>query len=444
MAWDSTRAFVLGVAGGLSLLLVACGSGGEVATSPVSTSPADASNVVDALAEAGFDLCSDVAVLEASVEGSVGGMSDPDSLVLHVIRAYAAEHADTFAGLWIDRDHGGTIVVAFTDDPAAHLAALLARRPSPDDVSGMEPPPSIDDDRPLGERDVAIDTVQAAVTEAELAEVQDDMRRLFEDHERYGLSGTGRDLKHNRVSIELGDPTPEQVSALAAVVPIDRACIELTLSAPQFADEFDVIPGPDEDPLVDCDGAALRLSDLASPRPVESVDDPAVDAFLSDLADPAGMDLPLDGWVVLGINDEQAVFALLEPEERWMVTMEQGSSGWRFGALGGPCDEPRVALPEGLEPVSWEVDPESPPPTPEDTVLHLRVMELGCSGGQPIGERLVGPQVVETDTDVQVAFAAQSPGPNSCPSNPWSSVTVELTEPLGSRTLRDGLLPAGT
>jgi len=49
------------------------------------------------------------------------------------------------AGIWIDRDHGGTLVLAFTDDPAAHLEAVLARGPSPDDLELVSPRPPIAD-----------------------------------------------------------------------------------------------------------------------------------------------------------------------------------------------------------------------------------------------------------------------------------------------------------
>ena len=57
-----------------------------------------------------------------------------------------------------------------------------------------------------------------------------------------------------------------------------------------------------------------------------------------------------------------------------------------------------------------------------------------------MGDALLGPQVIETGEAVLVAFAAISPiGPANCPGNPSTPVTVQLSQPLGRRTLKDGL-----
>ena len=49
--------------------------------------------------------------------------------------------------------------------------------------------------------------------------------------------------------------------------------------------------------------------------------------------------------------------------------------------------------------------------------------------------------MVETDTAVLVAFAAipVSAGVVTCPGNPSTPVTIELSKPLGRRTIYDGL-----
>ena len=57
-----------------------------------------------------------------------------------------------------------------------------------------------------------------------------------------------------------------------------------------------------------------------------------------------------------------------------------------------------------------------------------------------MGDALLGPQMIETDEAVLVAFAAVSAiGPVNCPGNPSSPVTIQLSEPLGQRTFYDGL-----
>ena len=107
-------------------------------------------------------------------------------------------------------------------------------------------------------------------------------------------------------------------------------------------------------------------------------------------------------------------------------------------ASGGPC-EPAVALPAGLGRVGMRLDPDSLP-DPADASINLLVTEQGCANGREMGDALKGPQLVETDDAVLVAFAViPTAGAATCPGNPSASVTVELSEPLGQRTLYDGL-----
>lgn len=58
-----------------------------------------------------------------------------------------------------------------------------------------------------------------------------------------------------------------------------------------------------------------------------------------------------------------------------------------------------------------------------------------------LAERLLDPQVVETDTAVLITFAAIAQRDDQeCPGNPSTEVIVELDAPLGDRVIRDGLL----
>ena len=58
-----------------------------------------------------------------------------------------------------------------------------------------------------------------------------------------------------------------------------------------------------------------------------------------------------------------------------------------------------------------------------------------------MGDAFRGPQVVETDTSVLVAFAVVPPVALTvtCQGNPSTPVTVELSQPLGHRTIYDGV-----
>jgi hypothetical protein len=58
-----------------------------------------------------------------------------------------------------------------------------------------------------------------------------------------------------------------------------------------------------------------------------------------------------------------------------------------------------------------------------------------------MGDRLLGPQVIETHSEVLIAFAAiPRTGSQECPSNLVEDVTLTLSAPLGDRHIRDGLV----
>src|SRR5690606_28835568 len=95
--------------------------------------------------------------------------------------------------------------------------------------------------------------------------------------------------------------------------------------------------------------------------------------------------------------------------------------------------------PEGMGVVTWMLDPADATPDPKTTELHVLATEQACAGGTSMGERLLGPQVVETDDIVRVAFAAiPLDGFQTCPANPATPVTIPLTQPVGTRAVLDG------
>lgn len=56
------------------------------------------------------------------------------------------------------------------------------------------------------------------------------------------------------------------------------------------------------------------------------------------------------------------------------------------------------------------------------------------------GRRAAGPQVIETHTAVVVAFAVVPvAGMATCPDNPSTAATIELSKPLDERRVYDGL-----
>lgn len=96
-------------------------------------------------------------------------------------------------------------------------------------------------------------------------------------------------------------------------------------------------------------------------------------------------------------------------------------------------------LPESVAPVEMWLDRNSQP-VPGETTFVLWLQEQECASGQPMGERLLGPEVYESDTEILIAAAVsiQLTG-QTCPSNPATEATVSLDAPVGNRTIRDAI-----
>lgn len=110
-----------------------------------------------------------------------------------------------------------------------------------------------------------------------------------------------------------------------------------------------------------------------------------------------------------------------------------------YGLSTTKCEN-RIVLPPGLGHVAVHLDP-AVLPDPADTRIQLLVTEAGCTSGREMGDALRGPQVIETDAAVLVAFAVVPyVGAANCPDNPDVHATVELSRPLGDRALLHGVL----
>lgn len=421
-------------------------------TSPGTTAPG-------APAGAALQPCSDVPDLITEVIGDDPAGLGPDPVFLGVIQTYASEHPDTFAGLWLDRETAGTMVLAFTDEPSGHRAALAARRPQPDDVQPVQPPVPITDDRPIGEWGIAFDVVQATYTEAELVEATNTAIELLADA-GFADVGAGSNAIKNRVTLIMAGPLSTDdaatvAAALGPAVPLDMVCLEGAIVesppptiAPGTPLDVIALPGPDgtypPDTPVECGGIGFELGALQAPTPVEAAEPGLADVIAAWVDGPMGDMVPDEGRFVLAHDDRTATLAVVVDGALSYVFAELGRNGWIWSGSGGggPCVV-RRQLPAGLGGVEWVLDPAFPAPGPDATELHVLVTETACTGGAEPGERLLGPQVVETDTAVLIAFATiPLIGAQACPGNPPTPVTVTLTAPLGRRQVLDGLAVA--
>lgn len=168
----------------------------------------------------------------------------------------------------------------------------------------------------------------------------------------------------------------------------------------------------------------------------------AIESFLKS---GEGGQWPQDGWLILHRTKARITLANLDATaaEPMVAVMyvENDTDEWRWAgsSIGGDCPL-EVMPPVGLNAVDWRLDPTAEPPTSDSTAIHLLVTERACANGQAMGERLLGPQVVVTDAEVLIAFAAQAlDGQRNCQGNPDTAVTIELSGPLGGRVLANGL-----
>ncbi len=385
----------------------------------------------------GVARCDDIPMLGSRLEGSLGARQNPDPLVMDVLSTYRKEHPDTYAGTWIDRA-SGVVVLAFTDDPDGHREAILALVPSPADYPDGDP-------RSLGEReDVTIDVVQVRYSQAELEAIQEQIMDAVSGRNLDETVSARIFIRRNRAGLGLFNPPEGALEELGELVS-DRAavCVSVSYTPQPPSGPLDVIPDLDaEDPLVTCRGIpSVRYSQLVDPSSIDDVDHPAVDALRAELEAPGGEPMPRGRWVVISIEDDEATFDALSSEESGYARFKRYGDKWVLAGMGSgrPC-EPVVVLPEGLNWVEVRLDPESAP-SPDSTTIELFVTEVACASGREMGDALQGPQVVETDTSVLVAFAAipLSARVVNCQGNPSTPVSIKLSQPLGQRTIYDGL-----
>jgi hypothetical protein len=437
------------VAAGLAVA-AGCGTVSDVGGTGTTVAPATTEVPADGALLA---WCDEVPVPEP-IADTEPPVPNPDLTLMGVVNRYAAEHPETFGGLWIDQVHGGTVVLSFTDDPAAHRAAIAGLTAQPGDPTGVAPaatigpggavdtpPPTAPPSSTVAESPTVVDVVQVAHSDRELQAIRDEVAGTLMDDDALQVSSAGINAMTNRVTLDVDGEVDDQVRrTLATRVPVDAACvIGGPPTEPPFERPATMIPAEGSDPWVTCRGTSMpfRLSALDDPL-VLAPDDPLRVAF-EELISGGGMG-SADQYRLLARTDEVAVYAWGDPPTSFVqMRMERGRwiSG---GSVSGAACTPKVLLPEGVAELEWSLDPDHPAPQPGDTVLHLLVSRLDCSGGEPVGDDdLVGPEVVERGGQVLLAVGVEPmpPGSYTCIGTMPEPIDVTLPEPLPAGELVD-------
>jgi hypothetical protein len=196
------------------------------------------------------------------------------------------------------------------------------------------------------------------------------------------------------------------------------------------------------DLIVGCpNGPSFPFSVLAA---IETIGEDDADGFLTAiepfLQSEEGGFWPQEDWKVLDRDGERATLVAVTDEGSLAyMSLTNDSGSWRWSGAstsGEPC-ELQYQVPSDLNVVDWVPDPNRPAPTPDSTVIDVQLTERECVGGMPIGDRLVGPQVVMTDSELHLAFAAMPPPgeAHDCQGNPSTPYQISLPGPLGEREI---------
>ncbi|MEM9748102.1 MAG: hypothetical protein AAF945_15500 [Actinomycetota bacterium] len=214
-------------------------------------------------------------------------------------------------------------------------------------------------------------------------------------------------------------------------------------------DELDVIPASadlesfDDDRTVTCERREFRLGDLRSAQPLVALGRADLEHALTDLAPDVVTEIgvldPAD-WILVSEDEQRVVLVRPAPEGTGheITTLRPDVDGWTLGTWGGVGDcTLEVALPDGLGEVEWAF--EGGPPSADATSFTVLATEVDCASGRELGDQLLGPQVVESDEEIRIAFAAiPVGGAVECPGNPPTAAAIELAAPVGDRSIVDG------
>lgn len=237
-------------------------------------------------------------------------------------------------------------------------------------------------------------------------------------------------------------------------------------NGPSSAPPTDQAPGPSPDDGAGSDGAILgdgevvydcygveATADLLESAPrLDELDHPGRAAFDEHAAGSP------EEWIAVVVDDGRlaAIRELPEPDEldgdvrdheRLEVTLfeadelpdqdladggRDGTGGWEMTSAG-PCAL-RADL-GALGPASVAFDGEAP--EADATTLELLVTEQACASGQEATDRVVT-EVEATEDELRLVVGVTLLGGEAeCPSNPPTSIQVELDEPLGDREVVD-------
>lgn len=104
-------------------------------------------------------------------------------------------------------------------------------------------------------------------------------------------------------------------------------------------------------------------------------------------------------------------------------------------------NDPSPAAPAAGSPAVWHLDPDRPPPGADDTTFSAMVTERACASGREVNDILLPPVIEYREDEVIVSLYVEPVpgGAQDCQGTAPTRFTIQLAEPLGGRTLVDGI-----
>lgn len=244
-------------------------------------------------------------------------------------------------------------------------------------------------------------------------------------------------------TVETTSPTTSTVPTSTTQPPTDPNVISVG--------DLGVITPPDADGnfppdlVVTCRSAGyFPLGALERIEPLDEANHEGVaEAIEPFLSSGEGAFWPQEGWQILHLTEEEGLLVAKQQGDLSFMSISNDGSGWQWAgssAVGTDCPI-EFAYPDSVSPVGWTLDPSGTSMTAESTEIEVILNEVPCTDGREIGDRLLPPEIVMTETQIFMAFAAEPPPGDffTCPSNPDTPYVVELPAPLGDRTLMFGV-----
>jgi len=165
--------------------------------------------------------------------------------------------------------------------------------------------------------------------------------------------------------------------------------------------------------------------------------------FLGDDSVGLGL-LPDSGWWLVSRDEKEAHYIARLPDGAespfGYAILQSNGARWAF-ATGGFC-LPEVLLERRVSAL-WTLPSNAARPQEATVQFVVLVTDRICTGGQPVGARLLPPVITYTEGSVFIVFSARPyQGLTTCEGKPPTEALVHLREPLGNRNLLDaGVFP---